>query len=208
MAFNVYQGGAEEDAVRWIYDGLPIVTANTDIGSHTNHVYLCKVYYWSGSSYLLLGTLQSRGNRLNYGVFDIQGMALAGNPYTVGALQTTLTSSTYRNDNQSVITYAGREYKIRVELGWQSDTQSPTYPANRYYRVIPGSLSTTFKSVGDCVPRDYIFRTTTGNFLSVRKKKGQYTSEIHVDVMPDDRFSATFIPSQRRSGVSEHVLAK
>ena len=82
MAFYVYQGGEPADAVRWIYDGLPIVTANDQIASHTDHVYLCKVYYWD-SSWEELGTLQSRGNKLNYGVFDVQTLALSGNPYTL-----------------------------------------------------------------------------------------------------------------------------
>ena len=199
MAFNVYQGGDESDAVRWIYDGLPIVTANTDIGSHTNHVYLCKVYYWKVSNWAFLGTLQSRGNKLNYGVFDIQSIALAGNPYSVGALQTMFTNSTFTDDDVP-ITYAGREWYIRAELGWQSDTQSATYPTNRYYRVIPGSLSSPFLSVGQTNPRENIFRTNTGQFMSVRPKQNNV---IHVDVMPDDRYSATFIPSQRRSGVTD-----
>ena len=199
MAFYVYQGGEPADAVRWIYDGLPIVTANDQIASHTDHVYLCKVYYWEGSSWEELGTLQSRGNKLNYGVFDVQTLALSGNPYTVGALQTMDIESTYHEPG-TPITYAGREWYIKCELGWKSSTQVATYPTNRYYRVIPGALTTPFTSVADTNTSEYVFKDNQGFFMS---KRHRVQNLIEVDLYEHDRYSVTFLACTLRSGVTE-----
>ena len=202
MAFFVYQGGEPADAVRWIYDGLPIVTANDQIASHSDHVYLCRVYYWDGS-WEELGTLQSRGNKLNYGVFDVQTLALSGNPYTFGALQTMDIESTYHEPGTPV-TYAGREWYVRCELGWKSSTQIPTYPTNRYYRVIPGALTTAFEPVADTDTSQYVFKNNQGFFMSRRYRVQNLTE---VDLYEHDRYSVTFLACTPRTGVTDTTYA-
>lgn len=207
MAFNVHQGGDNQAAIQWAYDGVPIVTENTDVGSHTNHNYLCKVSYWTGTGWSALGTMSSRGNALNYGVFDIQSVVLAGDRIAKGALQTLDTESTYEDNIQ---TYAGREWYIKVQLGWKSDTQPTTYPATKYYRIIGGALTDTFTSWSERPVSDYILKSNAGTYLTTRARgKGEgafiYGNRpiMHVDVMPYDRYSVTYVAAKKGSGVGD-----
>lgn len=206
MAFNVHQGGELKDAIQWAYDGVPIVTENTAAGSNTNHVYLCRVSYWTGSGWKSLGTLHSRGNEVGFGVFDIQSVVLAGDRVAKGALQTLETTDTYYDEIQ---TYAGREWYVKAELGWKSDTQNATYPATRYYRIIAGALTDTFTSWADRNYEGYVLKTTQGTYLTKRKTSGGLGSFVYgnrpimnVDVMPYDRYSVTYLACSKPGAVA------
>ena len=207
MAFNVHQGGDVKDGIQWAYDGVPIVTENTNAGSHDNHVYLCNVSYWNGTAWKDLGTLHSRGNALGFGVFDIQSVVLAGDRVAKGALQTLETSDTYYDEIQ---TYAGREWYIKVQLGWKSDTQATTYPSTKYYRIIGGALTDTFTGWADRNYADYVFKTSTGTYLTKRKTGGGLGGGIYgnrpimnIDVMPSDRYSVTYVACKKPSAMAD-----
>ena len=102
------------------------------------------------------------------------------------------------------ITYAGREWYIKCELGWKSSTQVATYPTNRYYRVIPGALTTPFTSVADTNTSQYVFKDNQGFFMS---KRHRVQNLIEVDLYEDDRYSVTFLACTTRSGVTDTTYA-
>ena len=208
MAFNVHQGGEQTDAIQWAYDGIPIVTENTDEGLYPNHVYLCRAYYWTGTAWASLGVISSRGNQVNFGVFDVQSLMLSGYRIAQGALQTLDTESTYGDNIQ---TYAGREWYVKVDLGWQSDTTAATYPATKYYRLIGGALTDQFTSWADRNYTNYVFKATEGSFMTMRPSRAMpaliYGGRpmVHVDVMPYDRYSVTYMACKKKSGVGDNT---
>ena len=107
--------------------------------------------------------------------------------------------STYHEPG-TPITYAGREWYVSVSLGWQSSTQVATYPTNRYYRVIPGALTTPFTSVADTNTSQYVFKDNQGFFMS---KRHWVQNLIEVDLYEHDRYSVTFLACTLRSGVTD-----